>query len=118
MSSSSGPLRPHRRTSTPSRIGSCTGWRIATSTTRGHKLIGEIEGGKGNPTLATIHSLALGLGIEVGELFLSPGRAAGPLAPYRIGAHDVQVLREALRSADDIINRLGGSQRARRRRGR
>jgi len=72
-----------------------------------YKFIGEIERGKANPTIDTLYLVARAFRIEVHELLLSPGRETGPEAVYRIGFHDVAVIREALKSADDLLNRAG-----------
>jgi transcriptional regulator with XRE-family HTH domain len=70
-----------------------------------YKFIGEIERGKGNPTVDTMYRLSKALGVDLHELFLTPGRETSPDAIYRFGAHDVQIVREALKSADEILSR-------------
>lgn len=74
-----------------------------------YKFIGEIERGKANPTVDTLSRLAKALRVEVHELLLSPGRETGSQAVYRIGFHDVAVVREALKSADTLLDRFGRS---------
>jgi len=71
-----------------------------------YKFIGEIERGKANPTIDTVWALAKALRLEIHELFLTPGREAGPDAVYRMGLHDVEMVREALHSADHLLERL------------
>ncbi len=72
-----------------------------------YKFIGEIERGKANPTVDTLCRLAKALRVEVHELLLSPGRETGPQAVYRIGFHDLALVREALKSADSLLDRFG-----------
>ena len=83
-----------------------------------YKFIGEIERGKGNPSLETLGKLALALGVEIPQLFLVPSRVAGPDALYQIRTRDFQSLREALDSAGAVLNRLGPSHRVVRRKSR
>lgn len=72
-----------------------------------YKFIGEIERGKANPTVDTLSRLAKALRVEIHELFLSPSRETGSQAVYRIGFHDVALIREALKSADSLLDRFG-----------
>src|SRR5687767_11742644 len=78
-----------------------------------YKFIGEIERGQANPTIDTMWQLAKALRVDVHELFLTPGREVGPDAVYRMGLHDIETVREALKSADVLLDRL----KPRRRRG-
>jgi transcriptional regulator with XRE-family HTH domain len=71
-----------------------------------YKFIGEIERGQANPTIDTMWQLAKALRIDVHELFLTPGRETGPDAVYRMGLHDIEVVREALHSAENLLERL------------
>jgi transcriptional regulator with XRE-family HTH domain len=77
-----------------------------------YKFIGEIERGKGNPTVETLHSLALGLDLEMDQLFVTPAKSAGPDALYQIRTRDLQSIREALESADALLSRLGPTRRS------
>jgi transcriptional regulator with XRE-family HTH domain len=72
-----------------------------------YKFIGEIERGKANPTVDTLYRLAKALRVEIHELLLSPDRQTGSQAVYRIGFHDVALIREALKSADRLLDRFG-----------
>jgi transcriptional regulator with XRE-family HTH domain len=72
-----------------------------------YKFIGEIERGKANPTVDTLSRLAKALRVEIHELLLSPGRETGSQAVYRIGIHDLALVREALKSADRLLDRFG-----------
>ena len=72
-----------------------------------YKFIGEIERGKANPTVDTLSRLAKALRVEVHELLLTPGRETGSQAIYRIGFHDLALVREALKSADNLLDRFG-----------
>ena len=76
-----------------------------------YKFIGEIERGKGNPTVETLERLALALGLEVHQLFATPSKAVGADAVYQIRTRDLQSLREALESAEALLSRLGPTQR-------
>src|SRR5437660_8861269 len=71
-----------------------------------YKFIGEIERGKANPTVDTMAALARAFKIELHELFLTPGREVGPDAVYRMGFHEVATVREALQSAENLLERL------------
>jgi transcriptional regulator with XRE-family HTH domain len=79
-----------------------------------YKFIGEIERGKANPTIDTLYEIARALRIEVHELLLTPGRETGPDALYRFGAHDVQIIREALDSATELFGGPLGTRNRRR----
>jgi transcriptional regulator with XRE-family HTH domain len=72
-----------------------------------YKFIGEIERGKGNPTLETLHRLSVALGVDIPQFFLSSVRTSGPDVLYQIRTRDVQLLREKLESAEALLNRLG-----------
>lgn len=80
-----------------------------------YKFIGEVERGKGNPTIGTLQRLAVALGVDVQQFFLTTTRNAGPDALYQIRTRDFQSLREALESAEAALYRLGPAQRAPRR---
>jgi transcriptional regulator with XRE-family HTH domain len=89
---------------------------LAEASGLSYKFIGEIERGKGNPTVETLHRLALGLGVEIDQLFLGSGRVAGPDALYHIRNKDLQSLREALESAEALLRRVGPARRSVRKR--
>src|SRR6266850_3114418 len=62
-----------------------------------YKFIGEIERGRGNPTLDTIVSLTEALGVALPDLFASLRRERTPADPeYRLSKRDVQMVREAV----------------------
>lgn len=71
-----------------------------------YKFIGEIERGQANPTIDTMWRLAKALRVEIHELFLTPGREVGPDAIYRMGLHDIETVREALQSAEGLLDRM------------
>lgn len=52
---------------------SWTQYDLANQTRLRQALISEIEAGKANPTLLSLHKIAVALGIEVAELTLPPG---------------------------------------------
>ena len=83
-----------------------------------YKFVGEIERGKGNPTVETLRRLSLGLDIEIDQLFAAPSRSSGPDALYQIRTRDLQSIREALESADTLLSRLGPSARSSRKKSR
>ena len=70
-----------------------------------YKFIGEIERGKANPTVDTLYRLAKALRVDTHELLLFPGRESAPHEVYRMGFHEVAIVREALQSADSLLNR-------------
>lgn len=82
-----------------------------------YKFIGEIERGRGNPTIATVARLADALGINIATLFAESDhhRFADE---YQISKRDLQMVREALQSIAHITESLGSPSypRARRRR--
>lgn len=92
--------------------------RLAERSGLSYKFIGEIERGTGNPTLETLRRLALALGVEIPQFFLAHGRSAGPDALYQIRTRDFQSLREALGSAEALLNRLGPAPRPSRKKAR
>jgi len=66
-----------------------------------YKFIGEIERGRGNPTVDTLARLADALGVGVADLFA--GAAHQRSSPdYQISRRELQVLRDALTSIADI----------------
>lgn len=83
-----------------------------------YKFIGEIERGRGNPTVETLARLAEALGVGIATLFVETGPQQ--LAEnYEISKRDLQVMREALQSIDDITKAVSDrSYRSKRRRSR
>jgi len=81
-----------------------------------YKFIGEIERGKGNPTVQTLGRLAQALDIDVADLFKTADRADPADQPYEIRRHDLLTIREALDSAGAILNRLAVPPRTTRKR--
>lgn len=82
-----------------------------------YKFIGEIERGRGNPTVETLGRLADALGVSVGALFVESEHHRPP-EEYQISKRDLQVVREALQSIEDITDAVSHhpDQPARRRR--
>ncbi len=70
-----------------------------------YKFIGEIERGKANPTIETLWRLAKALRVEVHELLLFPGRVGEAYPVYQMGLHEISMVREALQSADKLLDR-------------
>ena len=79
-----------------------------------YKFIGEVERGKGNPTLETLHRLAVALGVDIQQFFLTASRIPAADALYQIRTRDFHSLREALESAEALLNRLGPARPVRR----
>lgn len=71
-----------------------------------YKFIGEIERGRGNPTIDTLQRLASALGLDAGDLLAAPARDASPDALYQIRTRDLQTIREALESAEALLDRI------------
>jgi len=71
-----------------------------------YKFIGEIERGTGNPTIDTLGHLADALGVEPAELLRAASPAPGASPTYALSAKEIQLVREALESADRLIGRL------------
>jgi transcriptional regulator with XRE-family HTH domain len=76
-----------------------------------YKLIGEIERGCANPTLATLGRLAGALAVDIVELVGPPSRDI-----YTFSAADVQRVREAITAVEDVIGDASPSRAGRRRR--
>jgi transcriptional regulator with XRE-family HTH domain len=81
--------------------------RLAERAGLSYKFVGEIERGQANPTIDTLYQLSKALRIDIYELFLTPGRETGPGSMYRFGLHEVAIVREALQSADQLLDRAG-----------
>lgn len=65
-----------------------------------YKFIGEVERGRGNPTLTTLGALADALQIYVRDLL--PARPGEP-AEYPLSPQDVLLVREALESIENTL---------------
>lgn len=73
--------------------------QLAEASGLSYKFVGEVERGVANPTLATLDTLTIALGVDVGELFQADYTAQPP------SAHDVFLAREALESLNAFIQR-------------
>ncbi len=71
-----------------------------------YKFIGEIERGTGNPTVDTLGRLAQALHVDLAELVRAPEPRRDVSPTYVLSAKDIQLVREALESVDDLIDRL------------
>lgn len=78
-----------------------------------YKFIGEIERGRGNPTIDTLSNLSQALALDITDLF-GAGDSWNPLETYGLSARDVQMVREAARSLDVVVERLEPTRRRRR----
>lgn len=72
-----------------------------------YKFIGEIERGRGNPTLDTIGRLADALGVAVSDLLVAHERTRTHGPEYRITRRDLQAVREAVASVSEMVENLG-----------
>ena len=79
-----------------------------------YKFIGEIERGKGNPTIVTLASLAHALGVDVPELFGTLEKERPVEEIYAISANDLSVVREALSAAAGVLKEVGSPTSLRR----
>lgn len=77
-----------------------------------NKFIGEIERGVGNPTIETLDKLASALGIELSDLVAADHQPA----EFRLSRKQVQRVREAAESIDNVMRQLAGAPARRRRR--
>jgi transcriptional regulator with XRE-family HTH domain len=71
-----------------------------------YKFIGEIERGTGNPTLETLGRLAAALRVDLAELVREPEPHRESSPTYVLSAREIQLVREALESVDQLIDRL------------
>jgi transcriptional regulator with XRE-family HTH domain len=62
-----------------------------------HKFIGELERGRGNPTLTTLAALGDALGVELVDLL------GIPVQRPRVSARQATLLREALVSMESLV---------------
>lgn len=76
-----------------------------------YKFLGEIERGQGNPSIQTIKRLALGLGVEIYDLFVPPDGPGGSEVVYPIGKDDMRLFREAVRTFEDALDRVSTRKR-------
>lgn len=67
-----------------------------------YKFIGEIERGRGNPTVETLSRLADALGVGIAMLFAESDHYRAD--EYPITKHDLQVVREALESITEVTD--------------
>lgn len=73
--------------------------QLAEAAGLSYKFIGEIERGIGNPTLTTLAALANALSVSIADVVAEPAR------PPRISAHDAVMVREALGSIEEFVQR-------------
>jgi transcriptional regulator with XRE-family HTH domain len=87
-------------------------WRIRQQMTQeqlaersglSYKFIGEVERGKGNPTLTTISQLASALDVRLSELVAGADQPRPARNDYRISKRDLQVVREAAASIETLV---------------
>ena len=79
-----------------------------------YKFIGEIERGRGNPTIETMARLCDALGVSMSELLEGYERAPG--REYRISKRELQVVREAAASIGALVDHLASPLYRKRRR--
>src|SRR5882762_2561490 len=69
-----------------------------------YKFIGEIERGRGNPTLTSIAKLSRALGGGPADFFPTDKSVAVP--DYRVSGRDLQAVREALASIETLVGNI------------
>lgn len=94
------------------------GWtqeQFAERAALSYKFIGEIERGRGNPTLQTLISVAEALDLSVGALF-GEAEQEIPHDYYTVTRRQLQVVREAADSLGSLLDGVGAGRRRRARR--
>lgn len=71
-----------------------------------YKFIGEIERGRGNPTIETMARLCDALGLGMSELFEGFDRERASGKEYRISKRELQVVSEAAASIGALVDHL------------
>lgn len=71
-----------------------------------YKFIGEIERGKGNPTLTTIARLSGALGVKLSDLVTDAEQTRPHPVDFRISKRDLQVVREAAASIESLVGNI------------
>lgn len=72
-----------------------------------YKFIGEVERGRGNPTLTTMAQLARALDVELPVLLGgSDGRPRTSASDYVISKRDLQVVRDAAASIESLVETI------------
>lgn len=81
-----------------------------------YKFVGEIERGRGNPTIETLARLAQALGVDTGQLFPQAGTIADISSPgdYHLSKREMSLVREAVDSLASVLRRTPHSRRTRR----
>src|SRR5262249_1227351 len=79
-----------------------------------YKFVGEVERGRGNPTLDTLNALATALGVTLARLVADDvtERSEYP----KVTTREYLIVREARDSLDSVLERIGGPASRRRRR--
>lgn len=71
-----------------------------------YKFIGEVERGRGNPTLTTISRLSVALGVRISDLVADADHSRPAQVDYRITKRDLQVVREAAASIETLVESI------------
>ena len=71
-----------------------------------YKFIGEIERGRGNPTVDTVARLANALNLAIADLFADLDRDRVARGEYQISKRDLQVVREAAESIGALMDHI------------
>lgn len=71
-----------------------------------YKFVGEVERGMGNPTLETLGRLADALHLDLADLVRAPEPRRESSPTYVLTPKEIQLVREALESVDQLIDRL------------
>ena len=96
------------------RVRRLTQEQLAERAGLSYKFIGEIERGRGNPTIDTLFKLSQALELDVADLFGVAG-AWKPADVFGLSAREAQMVREAARSLGDVADRLESPPYRRRR---
>lgn len=87
------------------------GWtqeQLAERASLSYKFLGEIERGQGNPSVETLGRLGVALEVDVVDLFGFPATRKGV---FELNKYDVFRVREALHSADQLLDRASRATR-------
>jgi transcriptional regulator with XRE-family HTH domain len=80
--------------------------RLAERSGLSYKFIGEIERGKGNPTLTTMARLAEALDVDLATLIRGRDESQSSSSDYRISRDHLQAVSEAVASVEALVNQV------------
>ena len=70
-----------------------------------YKFIGDVERGRGNPTVDWLDAVTLGLGVTIKDLIVD--EEPRPVPYWPLASHDYSAVREARDSLETILRRYG-----------